>query len=126
MKVLFSVFFLLLVTFSVFSFGKKDMNNSSQCAAAGNTTADNGGGSTVKITGRIQIYGNEPHTFAGIIDENGVEYAIYPPSKEDELRTLQGYVIEFIVEMLDEPRGLGGLQLRGGTVTPVEWRIIEQ
>jgi hypothetical protein len=78
----------------------------------------------VKITGTVQIYGNEPHTFAGITGENGEEYAIYPPSREDELRALQGRLIDFTVIILDEPKGFGSLFLRGGTVTPVEWHII--
>ena len=78
-----------------------------------------------KITGRVQIYGNEPHTFVGIIDQqDGTEYAVYPPSKEEELRGLQGHLIEFTVIKQDEPMGLGGLQLKGGTVTVVEWRIV--
>jgi len=81
--------------------------------------------STTTITGMIQIYGNEPHTFVGIIDhQDSTEYAVYPPSKEEELRGLQGHLIEFTVVKQDEPMGLGGLQLKGGTVTVVEWGII--
>ena len=78
----------------------------------------------VHITGRVQIYGNDPHTFVGIIDEDGNEYAVHLPSGEDELRSLQGYLIEFAVIFLDEPQNLGGLMLSGGTVTPVEWEIV--
>ena len=78
----------------------------------------------VYITGRVQIYGNEPFTFAGIIDEDGTEYAVYLPSGDDELRRLQGHLIEFAVVFLDEPQNLGGLILSGGTLTPVEWKII--
>ncbi|MCL2193165.1 MAG: hypothetical protein FWB78_07205 [Treponema sp.] len=70
--------------------------------------------STVTLVGRIQIFGNAPHTFAGIIDENGMEYAIYPPEQEERLRTLQGHLIEFTVVILDEPMGFGSLVLRGG------------
>jgi hypothetical protein len=39
-------------------------------------------GNMKTLTGRIQIYGNEPHTFAGIIDEDGTEYAIYPRNRK--------------------------------------------
>jgi len=81
---------------------------------------------TVKILGQIEIFGNSPHIFAGIVDENGVAYAIYPPSREEELRMLQGHLIEFTVIILDEPRGAGGLFLRGGTVTPLGWEIVEK
>ena len=79
---------------------------------------------TTKITGMVQVYGNEPHTFVGIVDEAGVEYAVYPPSKEAELRELQGHLIEFTVVFLSEPHGEGSLYLRGGTVTPLIWVII--
>ena len=78
----------------------------------------------VHITGMIQIYGSEPFTFVGIVDENDTEYAVYLPSGEDELRRLQGHLIEFAVVFLDEPQNFGGFVLRGGTVTPVEWKII--
>jgi len=80
---------------------------------------------TTIITGTIQIYGNEPHTFVGIIDHHDrTEYAVYPPAKEEELKRLQGHLIEFTVIKQDEPMGFGGLQLNGGTVTVLEWRII--
>jgi phosphoribosylanthranilate isomerase len=79
---------------------------------------------TTRITGMVQIYGNEPHTYIGIVDENGTEYAVYSPSQEVELRKLQGYLIAFTVIMLDEPKGEGGLYLKGGTVTPLNWEII--
>jgi len=77
-----------------------------------------------KITGMVQIYGNEPHTFVGIVEGNGTEYAVYPRSSEDDLRKLQGHLIEFTVIFLDEPRGEGSLYLKGGTVTPLGWEII--
>jgi hypothetical protein len=132
-KFLLLSFFLISVTISLFSHGIREEKNNAgnsieNTEAAG--TIDGGKDSgismknTVKITGMVQIYGNEPHTFAGIAGENGEEYAIYPPSCEDELRTLQGRLIDFTVIILDEPKGYGGLFLRGGTVTPVEWRII--
>jgi hypothetical protein len=82
------------------------------------------GEKTAMITGRVQIYGNEPHTFVGIVDDSGVEYAVYPPSREAELRKLQGHLIVFTVIMLPEPQGEGGMYLRGGTVTPLGWEII--
>ena len=80
---------------------------------------------TMKIRGQVRIYGNEPQTFAGIVDENGTAYSIYPPEREKELRQLQGHLIEFTVILLDEPRGYGSLFLRGGTVTPLSWVIIQ-
>ena len=79
---------------------------------------------TAKITGRVQVYGSEPRTYVGIVDTHGVEYAVYPPSRGDELRRLQGRLIEFTVVFLDEPQGFGSLFLKGGTVTPIKWEII--
>jgi hypothetical protein len=121
------------VTINLFSHGireERDGAKNSPVNIEAVETVDGGNDSgismknTVKITGTVQIYGNEPHTFAGIAGENGKEYAIYPPSSEDELRALQGHLIDFTVIILDEPKGYGSLFLRGGTVTPVEWRII--
>jgi hypothetical protein len=75
------------------------------------------------ITGRVEVFGNEPHTYVGIVDINDIQYAVYPRSKEDELRRLQGRMIEFSVEFVDV-QTYGSMFLRGGTVTPISWVII--
>ena len=113
MKLLFSVLIFVFATFSVFS-----------CATNANTEDAVKVENTAKITGRVQIYGNEPFTFVGIIDEADTEYAVHPPEVADELRRLQGRLIEFTVIFLDEAQGMGGMMLRGGTVTPLSWEII--
>jgi hypothetical protein len=77
---------------------------------------------TAKLIGRIEIYGSEPRTFVGIVDEDGVSYAVYAPSHEQELRKLQGRLIEFTVVFLDESQGYRGL--KGGIVATVKWEII--
>ena len=88
-------------------------------------TSDTPVENTTKITGRVQVYGSVPHTFVGIVDEAGIEYAVYPPSKEAELGRLQGHLIEFTVIFLDDPpRTEANTFLTGGTVTPVSWVII--
>jgi len=80
---------------------------------------------TVTITGRVVIFGSEPNIFAGIVSEDGKQYAIYPPEKENELRGLQGYLIRFTVVFIKEPvQSLGSLSLKGGTVTPVAWEVV--
>jgi hypothetical protein len=105
----------IFTAFNVFSAGiRDDMNN--------NTPNVN---NTITITGRVQVYGNSPHTFVGIIDQNETEYAVYPPAKEQELRALQGHLIRFTVVLFDEPRGFGGMFLKGGTVEPIRWEIIQ-
>ena len=109
--VLISIVF-IFISFTVFPSGIKDDGNTVE------TTY-------VKITGMVQVYGNTPHLFVGIVDENGTEYAVYPPAQEDKLKALQGHLIEFTVIFLDPPRGFGSLFLKGGTVEPVKWEIID-
>ena len=99
-----------LLPLSMFPWGRKEQSNSME--------------NTVKITGKVQIYGSVPHTYVGIIDEKGNQYSVYPPSKEEELMGLQGHLVEFTVVLLDEPQGYGSMFLKGGTVTPLEWEII--
>jgi len=132
MKIITFVFLFIIVAPNIFSLGIKEKDNTSGYLPDNSVeTIDSGnqlGNSvenTIKITGKIQIYGNEPHTFVGIVAENGTEYAVYPPSKEEELRMFQGHLIEFTVILLDEPQGFGSIFLEGGTVTPVEWRIVQ-
>ena len=80
---------------------------------------------TMKITGRVETFGNVPHTFVGIVGEDGIQYAVYPPAQEEQLKSLQGHLIEFTVILLEEGRGYGSLFLRGGTVTPLSWEILQ-
>jgi len=79
----------------------------------------------IKITGRIQIYGSEPHTYVGIVDRNGNEYAVSNRSVEDDLRKLQGHVIEFTVIFRNDQRVYGSLFLKSGTVEPITWVVLQ-
>jgi hypothetical protein len=81
---------------------------------------------TFTLRGTVRIYGSEPHTYAGIAGEDGKIYAVYPPEKEEELRRLQGRLIEFSLRRLEKPQGYGGLFLKDGTVTPLSWKFIEE
>jgi hypothetical protein len=123
LRIVFILVFVILAT-NLFSFGRREKVGDSQDSQNNNVEAAETAENIIKILGKIQIYGNEPHTFAGIVDEDGNEYAIYPSFREDELRGLQGHLIDFTVILLDEPRGYGSLFLRGGTVTPLNWEII--
>jgi len=134
MKAGFFLAVFLIATFNLYSFGRRERVNYSQYphdidsltvdtgnpADQSNVLAEN----TRRLLGRIQLFGNTPHIFAGIVDEDGSTYAIYPPSVEEELRSLQGHLIEFVVTVLSEPRGAGGLILGGETVTPLSWEIV--
>jgi hypothetical protein len=114
------VMFIFFIPFSLFSSGIRDDMSNSQ-----NSPVMVGEGITTHITGRVVVFGSEPHTFVGIVDENETEYAVYPTDREKELRSLQGHLIEFTVILLNESQGYGSLFLKGGTVTPVKWEIIE-
>ncbi|MDR2701733.1 MAG: hypothetical protein LBB72_04815 [Spirochaetaceae bacterium] len=115
---LLTVFFLLFffTAFNVFALGRKEKN-------AANNHAGSGGKNTTTLIGRIQVYGNEPHTFVGIVDEHDVAYSIHPPNEEAELWKLQGYLIEFTVIFLDKPQGNAGLIL-GRTLTLIDWKVL--
>jgi len=116
MKLTILLLFFICVIPNVFPCGKKEVKNVN--------AERRGTGNVIKITGRVKIYGNEPHTFVGIVDEKGTEFAVYPPEQEEKLRKLQGYLIEFTVIFLEQPKGEGALYLKGGTVNPLEWSII--
>lgn len=132
MKFFFFAIVFITAGFCLFSMGSTEAVKNPETAAAVNTDPiepDRGAGTnkeiTMKLCGRVEIYGSEPHTFAGIIDENGTEYAIYPPSREEILKSLQGQLYEFEVILLDKPEAYGSLFLKGGTVTPVKWERID-
>ena len=119
MKFVFFVF-AIIGLFSCSTVKSGEAANMENIKTAENVIVEN----TIKISGRVQVYGNEPRTFVGILDMDGVEYAVYPRSKEDELRPLQGHLTEFTVVFIDE-QTFGSLFLRGGTVTPIKWEIIQ-
>ena len=126
----------VLTAFNLLAFGRREKVNDTQHLQAqaqpGNIEAIDSNSqagaemeNTINIVGTVRIYGNEPHTFAGILGEDGTEYAVFPPSKENEIRELQGHLIEFAVILLEDGQGYGSLFLRGGTVTPVSWRLVQ-
>jgi hypothetical protein len=80
---------------------------------------------TQTIRGRVVVFGSEPHTFTGIVAEDGKQYNVTPPEKAEEIRTLQGYAVNFTVIFLDVPSGPPGLALQDGTVELLSWTIEE-
>ena len=125
MKVIVFLLFFVCIIPGAFPCGRKEKKNNVPPVTVESAGAEGqGAGKLIKIIGRVQIYGSEPHTFAGIVDERGTEFAVYPPEQEEKLRQLQGRLIEFTVIALDEPKGYGSLFLKGGTVNPLEWSII--
>ena len=120
MKICFFALVFVFAAIHLFPSGKKDTKRAAQ-----NVPVESVENNITKIKGRVQIYGSEPHTFVGIVDQNDIAYAVYPPSQEEKLRALQGRLIEFSVVFLDGNRTFGSLFLRGGTVEPVKWEILE-
>ena len=130
MKLFVLILFFVFILPNVFPCGKNEARNPQPLPATSpDITAEQvntGTNNMTKLTGRVQIYGSEPHTFVGIVDGNGTEYAVYPREKEEELRKMQGHLIEFTVVFLDDPQAYGSLFLKGGTVTPLNWEIINR
>jgi len=108
--IIFVIVFTALIVFSCRTVNSTEKTN------AENISMEN----TSKIIGRVVIFGNEPRTDVGIVDTDGIEYAVFPRSVGNELRQLQGNLIEFTVILLDEPQIVG---FRGGTVTPIKWEF---
>ena len=126
-------FFIILglIPICMFSFGRREQSINSnehqiETIESNDSRTDNDMENLKIIVGRVEIFGNVPNTYVGIIEEKGKRYSVYPPSQEEALRDLQGYDIEFNVILLDTPQGYGSLFLRDGTVTPLSWVIIQQ
>lgn len=70
------------------------------------------------LRGMVKIYGNEPHTEVGIETvPGGKVYAVRPPEKAEELRAMQGRLLEFTVTI--RATRMPGLE---GTATVLSWR----
>ena len=106
-----------LIALNAFAFGRREAARESQ------TSPEN----SLSFLGVLVIYGNEPVTFAGIVSVEGNEYAVYPRDMVEELRTLQGHLIEFTIIPLgeEEARGLENPYLGGGWVRLLSYKIIE-
>ena len=80
---------------------------------------------TDSITGYINVYGNEPFTFIGIVTDDDKEYSI---SADDsilkELQKTQGKKIEIkgTIEKSEKP---GFNQLKNGRIILLEWKYIK-
>ena len=83
----------------------------------------------ITFTGRVVIYGSHPITYVGITDENGLSYGIIPRERGEELRILQGRVVEFTIVPLEESERAAALAyeesyLPGGPVRLLSHRVI--
>jgi hypothetical protein len=80
------------------------------------------------IIGTVKIYGNEPHTYALIVAEDGEEYAVAPDDNAAEIKALQGQTLEFTIRRADEPadKSSGGFFMKNGMTRVLSWRVIEK
>lgn len=79
----------------------------------------------VTVVGQIGVYGNEPHTWLGFVDQKGVEYALDATTDVlQELRRLQGVILELTGELDAIPEGqpVGFQALSGGTLHVEEFK----
>ena len=81
----------------------------------------------VEISGHISVYGSEPHTFIGIVSDDGRQYTIKAdPDVLKELRLLQGKHIRFtgsVVSVKDEA-GFSFQMLKDGVFVLEVWGVI--
>ena len=80
---------------------------------------------TDSVTGYINVYGNEPFTFIGIVTDDGKEYTI---SADDsilkELQKTQGKKIE-IKGTIEKSEKAGFNQLKNGRIILLEWKYVK-
>lgn len=79
----------------------------------------------VTVVGQIGVYGNEPHTWLGFVDQKGVEYALDATADTlQELRKLQGIILEITgkLDAVSAGQPVGFQALSGGTLYVEEFK----
>lgn len=113
MKRMGGIFVLILVlVLPCFAFGGRDKVDAAKFRS-------------VTVVGQIGVYGNEPHTWLGFVDQKGVEYALDAPADIlEQLRNMQGFILEVTGKLDEMPKGQPvGLQvLSGGTIHVEEFK----
>lgn len=74
------------------------------------------------VVGLVTVYGNEPHTWLGFTDQQGVAYKLEAsPLILEELQNLQGVLLEILgtIENNDE-NNTGGFQSLSGGILRVQ------
>ena len=77
------------------------------------------------ITGIIQVYGNEPFTYIGIVTKDNKQYAVKTDKETSNvLRDTQGKKIE--IKGTINPENENTLnKLKDGFIILIEWKIVE-
>lgn len=105
------LFFSITVVLAIFSF--------SLFAFSGRNKVESAKLESVTVVGQIGVYGNEPHTWLGFVDNKGVEYGLEASGKDlKELRNLQGILLELsgLLEPVPEGQPVGYQTLSGGKI----------
>ena len=114
MKLFFTITAVLAVfSFSLFAFSGRNKVESAQLEQ-------------VTVVGQIGVYGNEPHTWLGFVDNNGMEYGLEASSADlAELRKLQGYLLEVtgLLEPATEGALVGFHSLSGGKIYVEKYKV---
>lgn len=80
-----------------------------------------------KVKGTIQVYGNTPFTYIGIVTTDNKEYAISAEEKvNSELWKTQGKLIElqgYIIKSEDDSKISG--MLKDGKIEVIEWKFVK-
>ena len=95
-----------ILSFSLFSFSGRNKVETAQMEP-------------VTVVGQIGVYGNEPHTWLGFVDNKGVEYGLEASEKDlKELQNLQGILLEIsgLLESVSEGKPVGFQTLSGGKI----------
>lgn len=58
----------------------------------------------VTVTGLVGVYGNEPHTWLGFVDQQGTDYGLDGPAELlESLRTMQGILLRITGQLRQKP-----------------------
>ena len=96
----------VVLSFSLFSFSGRNKVESAKLEP-------------ITVVGQIGVYGNEPHTWLGFVDNKGVEYGLEASEADlEELRNLQGILLEIsgLLEPVPEGQPVGFQTLSGGKI----------
>ncbi|MCR5188111.1 MAG: hypothetical protein K6C97_04185 [Treponema sp.] len=87
---------------------------------------------SLTLSGHIQVYGNEPFTFIGLVTDDGKEYSLQAENEVlSELRKSQGYKIEITGFLEAKEKSSDGSviapnTLKDGIITLSEWKFIDK
>lgn len=94
------------------------------CKENNTVRKENSSSQTISFTGQIKIYGNEPHTYVGVVSSDGAKY-IVDQAYQNALRELAPGVYKFtgyINKTTDTP----ALFVQDGIFVPIRYTRINE